>query len=81
MGTSVIELINTFQKVNKCKIPYRFVKKREGDTAYSVANNSNSLSLLNWKPKRGLEEMCIDGWKWHCLNPGRLSIKILKCDI
>jgi len=64
-GTSVLELINTFEKVNKCKIPYEFTDKRAGDVAISIADNKKALDLLNWNPQRTIEDMCIDGWLWE----------------
>ena len=39
-GTSVLELINAFQKVNKVEIPFEFASRRNGDYAISVADNS-----------------------------------------
>ena len=58
-GTSVLELVDTFQKVNHVKIPYRFTARREGDIAFSVADNSSARSLLNWHPsKRFRENVC-----------------------
>ena len=68
-GTSVIELVNVFEKVNNCKIPIEFVDRREGDIFRSVADNSLIMSTLNWKCKRSLKDMCQDGWKWKRLNP------------
>ena len=69
IGTSVLKLINTFERTNNVKIRYQFAKRREGDTAFLVADNSLLLSKFNYKPKRGLEDMCRDGWKWISLNP------------
>ncbi len=68
-GTSVIELINKFQKVNSVKIPYKFCERRKGDSPYVVADNSLAKDLLNWSPKRTLDDMCRDGWNWHQKNP------------
>ena len=68
VGTSVLELINTFQKVNMVNIPHRFLSRREGDLAQVIADNSLAKKYLNWHPKRNLEEMCVDGWKWQSLN-------------
>lgn len=68
-GTSVLELINIFQKVNNLKIPYVFRDRREGDNAILVAKNKLASKLLNWIPKRSIEDMCIDGWKWQIKNP------------
>ena len=68
-GTSVLELINTFQDVNKVKIPFVFGKRRLGDYGKVVANNSLAIEFLNWRPNRTIEDMCSDGWKWQKLNP------------
>ena len=62
-GTSVLELINTFQKVNNLKLNFKIAKKRKGDVAISVADNSLAKKSLGWIPKRNLEVMCRDGWK------------------
>ena len=51
-GTSVLQLIKTFEKVNNLKIPYKFVSRRQGDISYSVADNSLARLKLNWIPKR-----------------------------
>ena len=69
ISTSVLDLINCFEGVNKIKIPYSFTKRREGDVAKVVANNSLALDYLKWSPKRGLQEMCLDGWRWQEMNP------------
>tara|TARA_B100000073_G_scaffold346278_1_gene357307 strand:- start:3025 stop:4077 length:1053 start_codon:yes stop_codon:yes gene_type:complete len=69
LSTSVLDLISCFERVNKIKIPYCFKDRRDGDVASLVANNSQAKSHLNWKPKRNLEEMCLDGWRWQRMNP------------
>ncbi len=68
-GTSVLELIKVFQKVNKVKIPYSFTNRRPGDKAFVVANNSLASSILNFKPTRNIEDICRDGWNWQVQNP------------
>ena len=40
LGTSVLELINTFSKVNQVEVPYSFFNRRSGDVPYLVADNS-----------------------------------------
>ncbi len=73
-GTTVLELIRIFEKINKCTIPYEFVERRNGDSPKSIADNSLILSTLDWINKRDLEDMCIDGWNWKLNNPnGYLS--------
>jgi UDP-glucose 4-epimerase len=57
-GTSVLELVKTFEKVNCCIIPYIFKNKREGDVDVVYCDNTKSFELLNWKPHKTLFDMC-----------------------
>ncbi len=68
-GTSVLELIKTFEEVNKIKIPFKYGSRRDGDAAKMVADTSLALSTLNWATKRNIEDMCRDGWNWQFKNP------------
>ena len=68
-GISVMQLIERFQTINKVKVPYVIVGRREGDVARLVADNSKIRKLLNWAPRRNIDSMCFDGWKWQQLNP------------
>ena len=68
-GTSVLELVNTFEQVNKIKIPYKITSRRVGDISSIVSDNSKAISTLNWSPKRTLEDMCADGMNWQKNNP------------
>ena len=75
-GTSVLELAKTFEKVNKCQIPIIFSERRNGDIPFSVADNSLALETLDWVPKRNIDEMCRDGWKWLEENPNGYQNKM-----
>lgn len=65
IGTSVLELIKSFEIANKIKIPYNITKRRKGDVGFTVADNSLAKKTLNWEPKKDIKQMCIDGWKWQ----------------
>ena len=67
-GTSVIQLKDIFQKVNSCEVPFSFEKRRSGDVGCIIADNKLSIEKLKWRPKRNIEEMCSDGWKYFCLS-------------
>lgn len=73
-GTSVLELIKSFEIANNCSIDYEFVGRREGDTAILIADNSYALKKLNWEPKKNIYDMCQDGCKWINLNPNGYSM-------
>tara|TARA_B100001250_G_C19755910_1_gene770090 strand:- start:18 stop:1073 length:1056 start_codon:yes stop_codon:yes gene_type:complete len=68
-GTSVLELVNTFETVNSIQVPFEFTGRRIGDSCSLIANNSKAYSYLKWTPKRDLKAMCRDGWKWQSSNP------------
>lgn len=68
-GTSVLELIKIFEKVNNVTVPYIFDLRRVGDNGFLVADCSLAKSLLGWTPKRSISDMCVDGWQWQVKNP------------
>jgi UDP-glucose 4-epimerase len=63
-GTSVLELIQTFEKENKVKVPYQIVGRREGDLPESYADVSKAKKELGWEAKRDLSDMVKDAWKY-----------------
>ena len=69
LGTSVLELITTFERVNNCSINYIFTNRRYGDHAQVVADNKLFTEIFDWSPQYSLEEMCRHGWKWQINNP------------
>ena len=72
-GKSVLEVVETFKRINNCDIKYQFVSRRKGDAPYVVANNSLALSKLKWLPKRNLDDMCRDAWRWKINNKNEIK--------
>jgi UDP-glucose 4-epimerase len=64
-GTSVLELVNTFMKVNKIEIPYEIVERRPGDIAVSFADVKKAKKELNWEAKLTIEDMVRDSWNFE----------------
>jgi UDP-glucose 4-epimerase len=64
-GTSVLELLHTFEEVNHVKVPYEIVKRRPGDIAECYADAGKAERELGWKVKRGIEEMVSDAWRFE----------------
>ena len=71
VGYSVLELVKTFEKVTGRKIPYKIVKRREGDLASSYANIEKAKSELDWRPEKTLEDMCLDSWNYINKNKSK----------
>ena len=63
-GYSVLDLINTFERVNNVKVKYIFGAKRPGDIPSCYADSSKAEKVLGWKAEKGMEEMCKDSWKF-----------------
>lgn len=64
-GTSVLELLNAFMKVNNIKIPYEIVARRPGDVAICFADVSKAESELGWKASLNIEDMVRDAWRFE----------------
>lgn len=64
-GTSVLEIIQTFERVNAIKIPYKIVERRPGDIAFCYADAIKAKRELGWYAKRTLEDMCRDAWNFE----------------
>lgn len=64
-GYSVLDMVRAFEKASGCPVPYALVDRRPGDVAACYADPALAERLLGWKAKRGIEEMCRDGWRWQ----------------
>ena len=62
---TIMDLVNTFKKVNNIEIPFKFSKKREGDLPYSCAAIKKAKKDLKWEAIFSLEDMCKDAWNWY----------------
>ena len=69
IGTTVLELVKLYEKVNKCLIPFKIMSRRKGDVPKLVAESTKARTLLNWYPKYSLNDICKDSWNWILLNP------------
>ena len=67
-GTSVLELVNAFIKVNNVDVPYEFVARRMGDIDVCYADPSKAEKELTWKAMLGLEDMVRDAWNFEKNN-------------
>ena len=68
-GYSVLEIVAAFEAASGKKIPYEIVDRRQGDIAACYADPTLAKDELGWVASRGLEEMCVDGWRWQSRNP------------
>lgn len=64
-GTSVLELIDVFEKVSGEKLNYKFGDRRPGDVTAIYADASKAQKVLGWTAKRSLEDSMLSAWKWE----------------
>lgn len=76
-GVSVLQLIQTFERVNNVKIPYTVEERRHGDISSMYADASFAERELSWKATKTLEEMCADFWRWQTMNPDGYRSEIM----
>ncbi|MCE8014839.1 UDP-glucose 4-epimerase GalE [Halomonas sp. MCCC 1A17488] len=68
-GVSVLQMVETFERVTGQQVPYRFVPRRDGDLAEVYADVAKAERELGWRAERGLEAMLCDTWRWQEQNP------------
>ena len=68
-GSSVLELVQAFERASGRAVPYDIAPRRPGDIAACYADVSLAERLLGWKAERDLDAMCIDTWRWQTANP------------
>ena len=68
-GSSVLEVVKTFERVNQMPVVYNIEPRRAGDVAISFADNARAIAELGWQPKYSLEDMLADSWNWQKQNP------------
>lgn len=68
IGTSVLELVNAFMKVNEIDVPYEIVGRRPGDIATCYANAEKAAVELGWKAELTIEDMVRDAWRFEQNN-------------
>jgi len=64
-GASVLDLVETFERVNGVKVPYDIAPRREGDIAVCYADVSKAARLFGWRAELSVEDMCRDAWNWE----------------
>ena len=64
-GSSVLEVIQAFEKVSKTQLNYKIVGRREGDITSAFADTTLAKVELGWKTEKTLEEALLAAWKWQ----------------
>jgi UDP-glucose 4-epimerase len=69
-GFSVLEIISMFERVSGKPVPFDLVDRRKGDVATLTANPAKAETILGWRRKFDLEDICRDAWQWQQAQAG-----------
>ncbi|WP_375234455.1 UDP-glucose 4-epimerase GalE [Winogradskyella sp.] len=64
-GSSVLEVIQSFERVSDQKLNYKIVDRRQGDVISAFADTTKANTILGWKSKYSLDNAMLDAWKWE----------------
>ncbi|WP_296142330.1 UDP-glucose 4-epimerase GalE [uncultured Flavobacterium sp.] len=64
-GSTVLEVIKSFEKVSGQKLPYKLVDRREGDIMEAFADTEKANLVLGWKAQSTLDEAMDSAWRWE----------------
>lgn len=64
-GLSVLELIESFQRANGVKVPFRIGARREGDIEKIWADPKKANEVLGWKAEVSIDETMRNAWRWQ----------------
>lgn len=64
-GSSVMEVIQSFERTSGLKLDYRILERRLGDIEKVWADTTFANEELGWKAERTLDDMTRSAWNWE----------------
>jgi UDP-glucose 4-epimerase len=64
-GSTVLEVIKSFEKVSGKKLNYKIVDRRQGDITSAYADTTLANEELGWKSQYTLDEAMKSAWVWE----------------
>ena len=64
-GSSVLEVVQSFEKVSGEKLNYKIAPRREGDVTAAYADTHKANDVLGWKSELTLDDAMLSAWKWE----------------
>ncbi|PID52494.1 MAG: UDP-glucose 4-epimerase GalE [Candidatus Moraniibacteriota bacterium] len=64
-GTSIKELIDTFEEVNDIKLPYEIGPRRDGDISACWADTAKIHDIIGWQSHKTIADAMYDAWQWQ----------------
>ncbi|MEH6680551.1 MAG: UDP-glucose 4-epimerase GalE [Sediminicola sp.] len=70
-GSTVLEVIKSFEKVSGRKLNYKIVARREGDVTTAYADTTKANEELGWKAETSLDDAMRSAWDWELKVRGK----------
>jgi len=64
-GSTVLEAVQSFERVSGKSLNYKIVDRREGDVISAYAETSKANKVLGWKTELTLDDAMDSAWKWE----------------
>lgn len=64
-GSSVMEVIQSFERTSGERLNYKIAPRREGDIAAIYADGTYTMDTINWSPQYKLDDMTKSAWEWE----------------
>jgi UDP-glucose 4-epimerase len=64
-GSSVLEVINSFERVSNQKLSYSIGPRRSGDVVAAYADTQKAINVLGWKAEQTLDQAIASAWAWE----------------
>ena len=65
VGSSVLEVISSFEKVSRKPFPYKIAERRVGDVTMAYAATDKANTILGWKTESSLDQAIASAWNWE----------------
>ena len=64
-GSTVLEVVQSFERVSNSKLNYKIVERRRGDVTAAFADTTKANEILGWKAEKTLDDAMADAWRWE----------------
>lgn len=64
-GSTVLEVVDSFERISGQKLNYEIVSRRAGDVIAAYAETSRAKNILGWQTELSLDDAMNSAWKWE----------------
>jgi UDP-glucose 4-epimerase len=64
-GTSVLEIVQAFERVTNVSLRYKIGERREGDVVETYSDTTKINRTLGWQASKTLDDALLSAWNWE----------------